>query len=284
MPHLIDLADVRAALAGDRPVRLLDVRWRLDVPEGRPSYLAAHVPGAVYVDLERELASPGHPEEGRYPLPRDADLLEAARRWGLDDGDLVVAYDDNDSVAAARAWWLLRERGIDIRVLDGGIRAWVAGGLPVGSGDHLATRGSVTFTGAGPRIATIDDVARAPLTGVLLDVRAPGHYRGTVAGIDPAAGHIPGAINLPTTAYIDSRGGLRSPDEIRAVLRELDVDPTADIVLYCGTGIASAHSALALASAGIPPAIYPGAWTQWSRDRRRPVAVGPTPGDVFRGW
>lgn len=105
MTHVVDAQGLRAALAAEQPVRLLDVRWRLDQPEGRPAYLAAHLPGAVYVDLERELSRVGHPEDGRFPLP-DPDALErAARGWGLNDGDLVVAYDDNDGVAASRAWW-----------------------------------------------------------------------------------------------------------------------------------------------------------------------------------
>ncbi|WP_248241668.1 sulfurtransferase [Microbacterium kunmingense] len=131
MPLLITPHELVSELEAGRSVRLLDVRWRLNLPEGRPGYVSGHLPGAVYVDLERELADPGHPEIGRYPLPRHADLQNSARRWGIRDGDLVVAYDDNDAVSAARAWWLLRHRGLDVRVLDGGIRAWVATGLPV---------------------------------------------------------------------------------------------------------------------------------------------------------
>ncbi len=284
MPHLIDVDGLSAALADARPVRLLDVRWRLDVPEGRPAYLAVHLPDAVYVDLERDLARRGHPEEGRLPLPHAEDIERAARRWGIDDGDLVVAYDDNDSVAAARAWWLLRNRGIDIRVLDGGIRAWVARGLPVSAGDHVAEPGGVTLTGRGPRVVGIDDAARAPVDGVLIDVRAPAHYRGTAAGADPAAGHIPGAVNLPTTTFIRDGGALHDAAEVRSILWAHGIDPDGEVVLYCGTGVASAHSALALATAGIDAAVYAGSWSQWARDRRRPVAVGPTPGDAFRGW
>ena len=287
MTHVVDAQGLRAALAAEQPVRLLDVRWRLDQPEGRPAYLTAHLPGAVYVDLERELSRVGHPEDGRFPLP-DPDALErAARGWGLNDGDLVVAYDDNDGVAASRAWWLLRRHGIDVRVLDGGIRAWVGQGLPIESGDRIAPAGTVRLrdtdaTAAG--IATIDDAARAPVDGILIDVRAPDHYRGSAAGTGPAAGHIPGAVNVPTVSYIDREGRLRGPDEIRAVLQAGGVDPTREIVLYCSVGIASTHSALALALAGIDARVYPGSWSQWSRTYGRPVAVGPTPGDAFRGW
>lgn len=283
MSHLIDPRALASAL-GTRRVRLLDVRWRLDAPEGRPAYVAAHLPGAVYVDLERELSRPGHPEEGRFPLPAREDLESAARRWGIDDGDLVVAYDDNDAVAAARAWWLLRRRGIDIRVLDGGIRAWMAAGLALESGDRAPQPGTVTLADGDPGAVTIDDAARAPAEGHLVDVRAPEHYRGHVAGLDPAAGHIPGAVNIPTVAHIAHDGRLRSPQDIRATLAANGVGADRPITLYCGAGIASTHSALALAQAGLETRIYPGSWSQWSRSPGRPVAVGRTPADVVQGW
>lgn len=284
MPHVIDVPTLAAALADDRPVRLLDVRWRLDLPEGRPAYLAAHIPGAVYVDLERELSRPGHPEDGRFPLPALADLELAARRWGVDDGDLVVVYDDNDAVSASRAWWLLRRRGVDVRVLDGGIRAWVADGRPVEGGDRVAVPGGVRLIDRDPGVATIDDAARAPVTGVLIDVRAPEHYRGHTLGVDPASGHIPGALNLPTISHTERDGTLRSPDEIREIIRASGVEPDLPIVLYCSVGIASTHSALAFAQAGIDTRVYAGAWSQWSRVPGRPVAVGRTPADSFQGW
>lgn len=284
MGHVIDVPTLHAALAGGRPVRLLDVRWRLDVPEGRPGYLAAHIPGAVYVDLERELSRAGHPEEGRFPLPALAELEAAARRWGIDDGDLVVAYDDNDAIAASRAWWLLRRRGVDIRVLDGGIRAWVHAGLPVDVGDRVPRPGTVRLGDADPGVASIHDAARAPTIGVLIDVRAPEHYRGQANAGDPAAGHIPGALNLPTVSHIGRDGSLRSPDEVRGLIRAIGADADRDIVLYCSVGIASAHSALAFAEAGIDTRVYTGAWSQWSRTRGRPIAVGRTPADTFQGW
>lgn len=284
MPHVVDPPTVADAIERGGRIRILDVRWRLDAPEGRPAYLAGHLPGAVYVDLESDLARRGHPELGRYPLPSPADLERAARRWGLADGDLVVVYDDNDAVAAARAWWLLRRHGVDVRVLDGGIRAWVDQGLPLESGDHVATGGTVILEDADLGVATIDEAARAPLEGHLLDVRAPEHYRGATAGVDPAAGHIPGAVNLPTVTHIAADGRLRAPDEIRSTLLSHGVDPGRPIVIYCGTGIASAHSALALAHAGVDARVYAGSWSQWSRTSGRPVAVGRTPSQVLQGW
>ncbi|WP_375385495.1 sulfurtransferase [uncultured Microbacterium sp.] len=264
-------------------VRLLDVRWRLDAPEGRLAYVAAHLPGAVYVDLESELARRGHPELGSYPPPTFAQLERSVRRWGIDQGDLVVAYDDNDGVPAARAWWLLRRQGIEVRVLDGGLRAWVAEGLPIEHGDVAPPLGNATISELDPGIASIDDAARAPRQGYLIDVRSPEHYRGRAPGRDPVAGHIPGAINLPTITHISPTGVLKSPDEIRATVAAAGIDADADIVLYCGTGIASAHSALALASAGIESRIFTGSWSQWALLSSRPVAVGSRPAAALRG-
>ena len=284
MPHLIHPNELAAELSADRPVRVLDVRWRLDTPEGRPAYVAGHLPGAVYVDLESDLAVRGYPEGGRYPLPSVERLEESARGWGIDDGDLVVAYDDNDAVAAARAWWLLRRRGVDIRVLDGGIRAWVAAGLPLEVGDRVSERGTVRLLDIDPGVATIDDAARAPIDGYLVDVRAPDHYRGLTPGLDPAAGHIPGAVNIPTVTHIAPDGTLKSPEEIRFTFEAAGVDVHREITLYCGAGIASTHSALALAHAGVESRIYTGSWSHWSRSRERPVAVGRTPADALVGW
>ncbi len=147
MSPLVRVDELVSELSAGAPVRLLDVRWRLNQPEGRPDYLAAHLPGAVYVDLERELARPGRPEEGRHPLPEREDLEASARRWGVHAGDRVVAYDDNDGVAAARAWWTLRRHGVDVRVLDGGFRAWIAAGLRVEASDRAVRPGDIVLDG-----------------------------------------------------------------------------------------------------------------------------------------
>jgi len=284
MSHLISPRELQGELESGRPVRLLDVRWRLDVPEGRPEYVAGHLPGAVYVDLERELSKRGYPEDGRYPLP-DVESLEASvQRWGVRTGDLVVVYDDNDAVAAARAWWLLRRRGLEVRVLDGGLRAWVGHGYPLERGDFAPSRGNARLTAADPGAVTMDEAARAPIEGYLIDVRAPEHYRGLAPGLDPVAGHIPGALNIPVIAHIARDGTFRSPAEIRAVLDAFGIDASRPITLYCGAGISSAHSALAYAEAGIETTIYPGSWSQWSRSPRRPVAVGRTPADALQSW
>lgn len=278
---LVDADRLHAELEGAAPPRLLDVRWRLNEPEGRPAYLDGHLPGAVYVDLERELARPGRPEEGRFPLPDPADLEASARRWGIDGGRRVVVYDDNDGVAAARAWWLLRGHGVDVRVLDGGFRAWLRAGYPLGRGDHAPRAGGIRFASSETRTATIREAAVAPREGVLVDVRAPQHYRGQVAGLDPGAGHIPGAINIPTVSHIAPDGRLHPPEQLRAALAAHGIGDGVDVVLYCNNGIASAHSALAFAVAGIEARVYPGAWSQWTRSPGRPIATGATPAEVI---
>ncbi|MFT4215210.1 MAG: rhodanese-like domain-containing protein [Microbacterium sp.] len=268
-----------SAVTGAAP-RVLDVRWRLDRPEGRVDYLEGHIPGAVFVDLERELAAPGSPETGRHPLPDAADLAAAVQRWGISPGDRVVVYDDNEGVPAARAWWLLGLYGVDVRVLDGGLRSWVRHGLRLERGD-VAVRRPGRWEGALQRpdaVATIDDAALAPQHGLLIDVRAPQHYRGTVPGLDPAAGHIPGAINLPTVVHISPEGLLRTTGEIGAHLASVGIRSDTPVVLYDGSGIAAAHSALAFAVAGFfHPRIFIGSWSQWSRSPGRPVAVGSSP-------
>lgn len=282
MAQLISPADLAALQSDGARVRVLDVRWRLDRPEGRPDYLEGHLPGAVYVDLDHELSRRGEPDEGRHPLPTRDALQEAARRWGLADGDVVVVYDDVHSIAAARAWWVLTRSGVgDVRVLDGGLRAWVAEGRPLETGDVLPRRGTIALTEITEGIATIADAADWPERGVLLDVRAPERYRGDVEPLDPIAGHIPGAVNLPTTLHLDA-GTFADPDAIRATFASAGVGDGTPVAAYCGSGITAAHTALAGALAGIDVTVYPGSWSQWSNTRGRAVATGPTPAGVVQ--
>src|SRR5690606_19504453 len=176
----------------------------------------------------------------------------------------------------------LRGYGVEVRVLDGGIREWARSGQLVESGDVAPRRGDIVLRGAGPDVATIDEAALVPDEGLLIDVRSPSPYRGHAAGTDPVAGHIPGAVNLPTLAHIDERGHVRPAADIVAALRSVGY-AGQPVTLYCSSGIAAAHSAFALATAGIDARVYPGSWSQWSRSAGRAVAVGPTPDGDVRG-
>ena len=243
----------------------------------RPAYLEGHLPGAVYVDLEHELSRHGHPEQGRHPLPDVESFARAVRRWGIDDGDPVVIYDDVDGVAASRAWWLLRQHGIASRVLDGGFRAWVTAGGRLESGDRVVAPGSARVRPPRTGILTIDEAAAFPRDGVLVDVRSLDHYRGLRAGADPVAGHIPGAISIPTVSHIAADGRFRAPDAISATLSAHGISADSLVAVYCSSGVASAHSALAYHLAGVRARVFPGSWSQWSRTPGRPSVAGMAP-------
>jgi thiosulfate/3-mercaptopyruvate sulfurtransferase len=283
--HLItadELAElIDASPIDGPPVRILDVRWRLDRPDGRADYLAGHIPGAVYVDLDTELAAHGEPREGRHPLPNVEALQESARRWGITDGDTVVVYDDLKSMSAARAWWLLRYAGMpDVRVLDGSLSGWAASGRALESGEMTPEHGAVTLSYGHLPVLSIDDAAALPESGVLLDARAGERYRGEVEPVDPRAGHIPGAISAPTGENVDGDGRFLPTDALRARFESLgaqiggDQSAESSVGVYCGSGVTAAHEALALTLAGFAPAVYPGSWSQWSNTPGRPVATG----------
>jgi thiosulfate/3-mercaptopyruvate sulfurtransferase len=285
-------------LAGPRPPVLLDVRWRLPVasvkaPPGIDSYRAGHLPGARFVDLDRELAAPPG-AGGRHPLPGAGQFQEAMRRAGVRDGWPVVVYDEADATAAARAWWLLRYFGHDqVRVLDGGYRAWAAAGQPVETGPGPAAAaggGPDGFTARPGGLPLLDAAAAAALArdSVLLDARAAERYRGEVEPVDPVAGHIPGATSAPTTANVTSGGTFLDPPVLRARFIQLGVPAPGQAAsapagaplpgVYCGSGVTAAHEVLAMDVAGIPAALYLGSWSDWITDPARPVATGPEPG------
>lgn len=277
MTSLLSPRELADALAAGEPVRILDVRWRLDAPDGRPAYREAHLPGAVYVDLEAELAAHGRPAaEGRHPLPDAGDLQAAARRWGIRAGDTVVAYDDLGGMSAARAWWLLSHAGVDARVLDGGLAAWRAEGLPLEAGDVNPEPGDVELVYGTRRVVTIDEAAAFPQAGALLDARAGERYRGEVEPIDPRAGHIPGALSVPTAGNLAADGRFLDRDALRARFADAGVDLDGDVAVYCGSGVTAAHQVLALGELGVDAALFPGSWSAWS-NTERDAAVGPTP-------
>jgi thiosulfate/3-mercaptopyruvate sulfurtransferase len=282
---LISVPELRQRLDEGRRTVLLDVRWSLGGPPGFEAYLGGHLPGAVFVDLETELAvpvAPGSAEEaagGRHPLPAPEQLEESARRWGLHDGDSVVVYDDSSGQSAARAWWMLRDAGVaDVRLLDGGLAAWRRGGGPLESGPVEPERGNAHLRSGLLPTLSADDAAH--FAGVLLDARAAERYRGEVEPVDPRAGHIPGAVSAPSSGNLDSDGSFLPPDELRRRFSALGAEAGQKVAVYCGSGVTAAHDILALAVAGIDAALYPGSFSQWSRDPSRPVATGAEAANV----
>ncbi|MBY8863745.1 sulfurtransferase [Nocardia sp. CA2R105] len=268
---LISAEDLRKQL-GDTATgtHVLDVRWALGDPDGPQHYLDGHIPGAVFVDLETELAAPPSPARGRHPLPDVAHLQKCARSWGLRTDEPVVVYDATGGMAAARAWWLLRWAGMDdVRILDGGLPAWAQSGGEIATGSESdPAPGDVVLTAGA--LPVIDADGAATWEGLLLDARAGERYRGEVEPVDPRAGHIPGAVSAPTAENLTPEGAFKSADQLRARFAELGTGPVA---VYCGSGVTAAHQIAALAAAGIEATLYPGSWSQWSSDPQRPVAT-----------
>ena len=278
MPILISVDQLARDLEASRPPVLLDVRWRLDRPDGTLDYRAGHIPGAVYVELDRELAEHGSPGDGRHPLPSIDSLQASARAWGINEGDSVVVYDDLTNLSSARAWWLLRWAGIaDVRLLDGSLRAWVAAGRPLERGEAHPVPGDVTLTPGHLPTVDIDGAGAFPSHGTLLDARAVERYRGDVEPIDARAGHIPGAVSAPTPENLDSDGRFQQADDLRARFAQLGITDASPVAVYCGSGVTAAHQAVALTIAGFSPALYVGSWSQWSNHPERPVATGDLP-------
>lgn len=273
---LVGAPALAAALdAADAPV-VLDVRWALGVTDGRERYLAGHVPGAVYADLEADLAAPPSPARGRHPLPDPDDLQAAARRWGVRGDRGVVVYDAVGGTSAARAWWLLRWAGhADVRILDGGLDAWERAGLATAAGDVRAEPGDLVVVPGALPVLDADAAADLATSGVLLDARAGERYRGEVEPVDPRAGHVPGAVSAPTTGNLAADGAFLDEPALRARFAALGATDGRAVGVYCGSGVTAAHEVAALATLGVEAALYAGSWSQWSNDPARPVATGP---------
>lgn len=263
-----------------RPPIVLDVRWRMAGPPGRESYREGHLPGAVFLDLDTDLAStPG--EGGRHPLPDPGALQEALRGAGVGNDDTVVVYDDADGSVAARAWWLLRWTGHeDVAVLDGGFAAWRAGGYPVTTDPVHSDRGDIEVRPGSMPVLDADRAADYARNGVLLDARAPARYAGESEPVDPRAGHVPGAVNAPFAEQTDSEGRWLPPGELAARFAGLGVGRDTPVGAYCGSGVTASSVVLALEAAGRvePVALYAGSWSHWCTDPERPVATGASPG------
>lgn len=273
-PHpLISAAELRERLG---EVHVLDARWQLGRDDGHEQYLAGHIPGAVFVDVEGELSRHGAPAEGRHPLPADADLAAAARRWGIRRDVPVVIYDDHRMLAASRGWWALRRAGlVDVRVLDGGWPAWLAAGGETETGETTVAPGDIELGSPGEQ-GTIDTDAAAawPERGVLLDARARERFRGEVEPLDPIPGHIPGARSLPIVSVLTDDGRFLPASDIAAAFDAVGAGDGTAIAAYCGSGITAAQLALAGAVIDREVTVYPGSWSAWSNTPGLPIATG----------
>jgi thiosulfate/3-mercaptopyruvate sulfurtransferase len=269
---LITAAELSPLIDAGEPVTILDVRWRLDEPDGQAAYRQGHLPGAVYVSLEEELSDHTIDGRGRHPLPSGRSVEAAARRWGVRQGVPTVVYDDWNRAGSARAWWVLTAAGLTgVRILDGGLSAWHSAGGRVDTGPVTPPPGDVTvahddlYAGALPTLTAqqVGDVT-------LLDARAPERFRGDVEPIDPVAGHIPGAKNLPSGSVLAGDGTFLEED----ALARLVPDHDGRLGAYCGSGVTASITVAALASLGQRAALFPGSWSEWSADPTRAVARG----------
>ena len=276
---LVTAAELDRMITGGAPLTILDVRWQLTQPDGRRAYEAGHVPGAVYASLEDDLTDRGVVGRGRHPLPSGPAIQRAARSWGIGPDTTVVAYDDWNRAGSARAWWVLRAAGLGLAgraavlILDGGLAAWVAAGGALHTGPVTPEPGDVTiahgdlYAGALPTL-TADDAAAPGLR--LIDARAPERFRGDTEPVDPVAGHVPGARNVPSTSLLDAAGSFRPVAELAAELGGVDgVDG-----VYCGSGVTAAVAVAAMAVLGVDAALFPGSWSQWCTEPQRPISTG----------
>jgi thiosulfate/3-mercaptopyruvate sulfurtransferase len=259
---------------------VVDCRFQLaDESWGQHEYLAAHIPGAVYAHLNKDLSAPLTGTNGRHPLPDPQSLVQTFIRLGIGSGMQVVVYDQDSGMFASRLWWMLRWMGHEaVALLDGGFRKWLAEGRPVDSGNNA--REAQRFTGSPRPEMTLEarDVAAAlgHRGTTLLDARAPERYRGDIEPIDRLPGHIPGAVNYHFQQNVDDQGVFRSPDDLRRQLGAAIGDtPAPGVVHYCGSGVTACHNLLAMEVAGLPGAkLYAGSWSEWSSDPSRPVERG----------
>ena len=272
---LINVASLADLLGSDRPPAVLDVRWSLGGGPGRADYLAGHIPGAQFVDMDADLAGPAG-AGGRHPLPSPGRFAAAMRRLGVGNDTTVVVYDAGNSTSAARAWWLLRRLGhADVRVLDGGYAAWQRAGHPVETAVPEVIEGDFVPGPPGAEVVEADGVLLAAADGVLLDARDRERYLGEAEPVDPVAGHIPGAISAPTRENVGQDGTFLDAGTLRERFTALGVTGGRPVTVYCGSGITAAHEVLALEIAGFRAALYPGSWSHWVTDPNRPVATGP---------
>ena len=267
MEPLIDADEVARRLD---EIVVVDLRWSLTDPaRGRQTYEEGHIPGAVFVDLDTDLSAPPG-LSGRHPLPAVDEFGETLGRLGITSDDEVVAYDDMSGAIASRMWWMLRSIGHEAsRVLDGGFQAWVRAGHPVERGWNDPDPADYSLRRSFQGVVSLDEVRDQQM----VDARAPERYTGESEPVDPKAGHIPGAINLPYSGNLDPEGRFLPPDRLRERFRHV-ADASA---MSCGSGVTACHNALAMVQAGRSmPKVYVGSFSEWSR-RDMPVKTGPAP-------
>lgn len=278
--------DELARRLSDTNLRVIDVRWYLDAPpRGREVYLAGHIPGALFLDVEDDLSAPGGGRglpPGRHPWPSTEQVARVMGAAGIGDGVSVVAYDDQAGAVAARLWFVLRAHGHDdVAVLDGGLTKWLAEGRALDS-----ERPSVSPATFVPRLrsdwlvdkAAMRALAARPDGALVLDARVPERYRGEIEPIDPRPGHIPGAHNAPFAANLTNGAQpvLRPAAELRQRFAALGAE-TCEPIVYCGSGVTACHDLLALDVAGLRGRLYAGSWSEWSSDPTLPAALGEEP-------
>lgn len=276
--------DWLAAHQGDRDVRICDVRWYLKTSglRGRDAYAAGHLPGAVFVDLEGELAAPDDGTKGRHPLPAAESFVAAMRRHGISSDTHVVACDDAGGAVAARLWWLLRAHGHQrVSLLDGGLPAWTAGGHPVESTPFEYPAGNFESHWISGASVTLEETRRGLRSGaLLLDARAGERYRGDVEPVDPRPGHIPGAVSQPFMDLLEN-GRFRDSEALAARAHALGLGGRP-VLASCGSGVTACHLIFAFDHAGVAPfpamKLYVGSFSEWSRHEALPVVVGDAPG------
>lgn len=281
---LVSADTLRALLAGEEPPLVLDASFDLaDTAAGERAYAAAHIPGSLYVHLDRDLCAARTGRNGRHPLPDRADFARTAGRFGITPQTQVVVLDRQGSMYAARLWWMLRWLGHErVAVLDGGFVAWLsAGGEATNGAPDAQAFSAAQAQGAYPerpsRVGSIDAITLAGVLGrdALIDARSPERFRGDREPIDPIAGHIPGALNRFHAANM-SDGRFKAPAQLRAEFEALLGGRTpADVVHSCGSGVTACHNLLAMEHAGLHGSrLYPGSWSEWSSDPARAIARG----------
>jgi thiosulfate/3-mercaptopyruvate sulfurtransferase len=269
-----------AARLSSADLRIADVRWYLDpTRRGRDAYDAGHVPGAVFLDVDRDLTAPGGARggrSGRHPWPPPEQVERVMSAAGISASTMVVAYDDQAGAIAARLWYLLRAHGHErAAVLDGGIAKWKAEGRPLETGEPRVAPAVFRARLVSGAVIGKAEMQNRSAQALVLDARAPERYRGDAEPVDPRAGHIPGAVNAPFAANLtsDAVPVFRSPAELRArytALGALEKEP----IVYCGSGVTACHDLLALSLAGGRGRLYAGSWSEWSSDPALPTETG----------